>query len=85
LAVEIKVGLPPHVESSGPKTKKLIVPVAESPPLSVAVSEIDPPNKIADDAWVVKVGAALTTVVPASALSFSELGSDDEVTEAMFE
>jgi hypothetical protein len=62
----------------------LIVPVAKDPPLSVAISEIDPPNKTGPDAWVVSVGAAATTEVVASELSFSEFGSLAEVTEAVF-
>jgi hypothetical protein len=72
------------VESSGPYTEKVIVPVAWKPPESVAVSEIEPPRSMDEDAWVVSVGAAITTVVAASELSFSEFGSDWDVTLAVF-
>jgi hypothetical protein len=85
VTVDVKTGEVLQVESSGPKAKKVIVPVAEAAPDKVAVSEMDPPNTTGADACVVRVGAAITTAVSASALSFSEFGSDDEViTEALF-
>jgi hypothetical protein len=58
--------------------------VAEAPPESVAVSEIDPPRRTEPDAWVVKVGAAIAAEVVASALLFSVFGSFDAVTVATF-
>jgi hypothetical protein len=43
-----------------------------------------PPRSTDGDACVVNVGAAITANVVASSLSFSEFGSDDEVTVATF-
>jgi len=61
----------------------VIVPVALLPPESVAISEIAPPNETEPDAWVVSVGAAATTETLASALSFSEFGSFEELMKAV--
>ena len=82
--VELKTAPPPQVASSGPYTKNEIVPVALALPESVAVSEMLPPIVVADEAWVVKVGALLTTVAVTVELSFSGLLSASDVTVARF-
>jgi hypothetical protein len=84
LTIELNASAPPQVASFGPKTRKVIVPVALAPPVSVAVSKMLPPSCTDGDAIVVRVGAAETTVVEASALLFSSLLSKEEKTEAVF-
>src|SRR5258708_165373 len=83
LTVEGKAGGLLQLAAFGPKAAKVIAPVALDPPESVALSEIALPSDTVDDACVVSVGAAATTAVLASALSFSEFGSDDEVIDAV--
>ena len=57
--------------------------MAAEPPESVAVSLIGLPNVLGPVACVVRLGAAATTDVLASALSFSEFGSFEELMKAV--
>ena len=59
--MELKAAVEPHVASSGPYTTKVMLPVGANPPASVARSVVCPPKATGPEAWVVSVGAALST------------------------
>ena len=81
---DTKAAVPPQLESFGPNAEKVMDPVGLEPPDKVAVSEIAPPKVTDPDAWVVIVGAVVTTVTVAMPALFSVFGSPDDDTEAMF-
>jgi hypothetical protein len=56
--VDVNIGAPVQVGLAGPNKVKVIVPVGELPPLSIAVSLIVPPRAMLGDAVVVIVGEA---------------------------
>src|SRR3954469_20528419 len=58
----VKTGAFPQVPSFGPYALKVIVPVALMPPITVALSEIDPPNGTEAEAWVLNPGVTCVTV-----------------------
>ncbi len=66
-AVELNTAVA-QVASSGPKRRKVIVPVGEKPSARVAVSVREPPTVTGPEAWVTRVGDAglTTTDSPAS-------------------
>ena len=53
---------PLHDPLFGPNSVKVIVPVGDTPPARVAVSEILPPTLIPAEACVLMVGLTLLTV-----------------------
>jgi hypothetical protein len=59
---EVNTGAPAHVSLLGPNSVKVMVPVGVTPPLSVAVSEIAPPNATLGDAVVLIAGVAWAIV-----------------------
>src|SRR3954462_3432697 len=56
--VDVNTAPPPHVASSGPKSRNVTFPAGEVPPVRIAVSEIDPPNVELPEACVVSPGVA---------------------------
>ncbi len=60
-AVELNTAVA-QVASSGPKRRKVIVPVGEKPSARVAVSVREPPTVTGPEAWVTRVGVTPLTV-----------------------
>ena len=61
--VLVNATVPEQVASFGPKRSKVIDPVGEKPPESVAVSLRLPPTVTGPDAWVTTVVSALVGVL----------------------